>query len=35
MKCPKCRQESLNEAKNMQISIVIEPNVHTYKAVNY
>ncbi|TQY51385.1 cysteine-rich KTR domain-containing protein, partial [Clostridioides difficile] len=33
--CPKCRQESLIVAKNMQISIVIEPNAHTYKAVNY
>ena len=27
--------ESLIEAKNMQISIVREPNIHTYKAVNY
>ncbi len=33
--CPKCRQECLIVAKNMQISIVKEPNVHTYKAVNY
>lgn len=33
--CPKCRKESLIEAKNMQISIVREPNIHTYKAVNY
>ena len=33
--CPKGRKESLIEAKNMQISIVREPNIHTYKAVNY